>query len=142
MAEAILRAMLTRDGIRKVKASSAGVAAIDGLPASMQAVTVCREHGLDIRRHRSRLLTPTLASKAGLVLTMTGSQWYEVTDVVPREDAFVLGRFGRSDDEGGDVRDPFGSSVERYRETFSEIRGEIERAYADILTHVGADTSQ
>ena len=133
MAEAIFRDMLQQHGINVVRTGSAGIAAFDGMPASTQAITVCRQNGLDISRHRSRLLTPDLAEHVDIILTMTGSQWYEVTEFVPEEKAFLLSGFGRKNNTGRDIRDPFGGTVDTYTRSFQEIHTEIERAFLHIL---------
>jgi protein-tyrosine phosphatase len=76
MAEALLDAQFAARGV-DARVHSAGTVPWSGPPAAA-AVTVLRERGLDITRHRSRRLTDSLVAAADLVLTMTRSHVWGV----------------------------------------------------------------
>ncbi|MHB8896523.1 MAG: arsenate reductase/protein-tyrosine-phosphatase family protein [Candidatus Geothermincolia bacterium] len=73
MAEGIARDELEREypgSTSLIRFSSAGVAAIDGEPATREAVRAMRERGIDISRHRARRVTTSMVESSGLVLVM------------------------------------------------------------------------
>ncbi|SEM80162.1 low molecular weight protein arginine phosphatase [Lihuaxuella thermophila] len=69
MAEAILR-KIAQDEELEIEVRSAGVSAMNGSPASKQALQVLGEKGIR-HSHRSRLIEPELVDWADLILTMT-----------------------------------------------------------------------
>jgi protein-tyrosine-phosphatase len=107
IAEAIARDVIGRSGTA-VEVESAGIAAIDGNPASDRARTVAAEHGLDISAHRARRLTADLAASADLVIAMTAEQ-ATVAERLGARDVVMI----------GPIPDPFGRDLAAYRETFS-----------------------
>ncbi len=73
MAEAIFRARLEEGYphlVGEVEVISAGIAAMDGSPASSHAVQVMDLWGIDLERHRARPFTLSLAREADLVVAM------------------------------------------------------------------------
>ncbi len=133
MAEAIFNRIVRERGLKGIRASSAGTSAVPGMSATMQAVTVAQKHGLDIRRHRSRPLTPEIVDEADLILTMTGCHWYDATELADREKVSKLTSVGGGGDDGDDILDPFGGSLEVYEEVYRELESEITRAFPDII---------
>ena len=59
------------DNKMAVKAYSAGVAAIDGLSASQEALDILRSEGVDLSGHCSQRVTNELIEKADYIFTMT-----------------------------------------------------------------------
>ena len=70
MAVGILRKLLEERGIDHIQVDSAGIASYSGSPASLFAVDTCRNFGIDISQHSSRLLTREMALEADLILVM------------------------------------------------------------------------
>lgn len=103
---------------------SAGLAAVDGLPASQTAIEVMNEIGIDLKPHRSREFTPELIDAATIILAMTGSQVLETKKRFPkaRDRVHLLGSFSR-DSERKDISDPLGADIEVYRRTRDDIAG-------------------
>jgi protein-tyrosine phosphatase len=95
MAEALLDAQFVARGV-DARVHSAGTVPWSGPPADA-AVTVLRERGLDIGRHRSRRLTDALVRDADLVLAMTRSHVWGVLAHDPDAAArtFLLGELAR-----------------------------------------------
>jgi protein-tyrosine phosphatase len=152
MAEAILKHLAAASGIAGLEVRSAGTATIDGVPASGHAVSVMRERGLDITRHRSTRLTSELVQWADIILTMTREQALFIRDTFGaganvftlREYADGLGADGlvaggdtaggsalvedAARDAAGDIEDPWGRAAGAYREVAGQIEEALKRA--------------
>jgi protein-tyrosine-phosphatase len=128
MAEYLLRERLGTDTEWQV--SSAGVCAVDGLPASTAAVDAMRESGIDMDAHRSRPLSRELADSADVIVVMTTPHGEHVRLLAPgsAEKVVPLGLF--DPDADGDVEDPIGLSPQVYR----DVRSRIERAMPNLLS--------
>ena len=110
--------------------ASAGISAVPGMPASAPAVTVMAELGIDIRRHRSQMLTRGLIEAATLVVVMTGFHKLAIDSQFPGNGMKVrLLKSFSPNGGGGDVPDPIGLSEEVYRRT----RQEIDDALLDLI---------
>ena len=68
MAEALINLRAAERNLR-IAASSAGFL-FDGEPAAADTVAAMEELGVDLRRHRSRMVTPAMVDAADLVITM------------------------------------------------------------------------
>jgi protein-tyrosine-phosphatase len=131
MAEAIAREALGRSG-PAVVVESAGIAAIDGIPASEGARAVAADHGLDLSAHRARRLTAALAASADLVVAMTAGQATAAERLGAPRVVMI-----------GPIPDPFGSGLDAYRETFSLLAelvpGVLGLARPDATSHAASD---
>ncbi len=110
-------------------AESAGVAAWSGGSASPEAVEVMGEIGVDISKHRTRVLARPLVDEAKFILAMTEGHQREVAHRFPEAAAktFLVKSFGVQ--AARDVVDPFGLSADAYRHT----RDELVQALGDFL---------
>ena len=93
VAEGLLRrALHRRFGERAPTVSSAGTIAMDGNAISDGSVLAAGERGVDIARHRARLLTAPLISGADLCLCMAAEHRDEIAELVPEaaDRAFTL----------------------------------------------------
>lgn len=121
------------DLVRKgIVVTSAGVGAFPGLPASDLAIQALDELGLDLTRHRSRVLEPALVARAGRTFCMSPSHLVAV-------DAMLDAVGGPLDDsahppellvQGEGISDPFGCDLPTYR----EIRDRIAECLPDVPT--------
>jgi len=104
-------------------AASAGVIAGYGGTASLHAVTVLDELGVDLTSHRSQPVTQELVCEASLIVVMTGGHSAQMDamfgDFV-RDKVFLIREF-HPRYRGGDVADPIGLSADTYRKTRDEI---------------------
>lgn len=127
MAEYLFSSMVGADA--KWQASSAGISAATGLPASVEAVHVMDEKGVDIRPHRSRMVTENMLVQAAQIIVMTSAHASLITRLFPQVSGrvFPLKSFCTARDNV-DIMDPIGSSVNVYRQT----RDEIENALLDL----------
>ncbi|MBN1558230.1 MAG: low molecular weight protein arginine phosphatase [Lentisphaerae bacterium] len=114
LAEYLLRARL--DPSSGWMAASAGLAAIEGLGASDEAVNVAAERGVDLHGHASRPVREKDIASAALVVVMTASHAQQLGELFPQavdEKVFRLRAFAPGGD--GDIDDPMGLSLEAYR---------------------------
>ncbi len=150
MAAGLFAKILQEKGVTGVEITSAGLAAVDGAPASAEAIEAMRRAGVDLTGHRARRLTREMALAADLVLTMTRRQKEAVLALAPEagEKIFTLtelagriaagtagGREGDPKTQGaegmetteenrqvqGDIPDPFGGDLETYIATARQI---------------------
>lgn len=125
LAEALLRRELQRLGLQQsYTIASAGVGALEGLPAAPLARQVAAEHGLDLEPHRSRRLTPKMAQGADRLVALD--------EFV--EDA-ILRLAGDLPMEAWPVADPYGGPEEGYRRAFSDL----EKRVAEYVAHLAAE---
>lgn len=136
MAEAILKDLILDEydehrRIIPIEVISAGTHAVNGIPASSHAVEVASRHGNSLRFHRSRLLTPHVASAADLILTMEAAHSEFIRQLVPGiKTVFELKRYLNNetiDQYSSDIVDPMGRGLDFYSMVYNEIEHEIKR---------------
>ena len=110
-------------------ASSAGVAAFPGDPASAESILVLKEDwDIDLSAHRSRTLSPYLLEASDLIFTMTARHRNAILSHFPDlfYKVFVLQDFVRTANTASsadsDIIDPFGGNLRVYRVCANEIR--------------------
>jgi len=131
MAEYLLRHHLgARAGWR---ISSAGLFTANGMAASMPAIEVLREQGIDLTPHRSRVVTKDIIDAATLIVVMTASHATELKRRFPEiHDRIYLLKSFDPGCGGGDIPDPLGGTIALYR----TIRDEIESALLDLILYL------
>ena len=137
MAEAIARRVAAERGLTDVEVSSAGTGAWDGSGASEGALLVSLERGLDLNAHRSRVLTQDLIAAADLVLVMGPSHLQQVEEMGGAGKTHLLTGYGSSGAAQRGIADPFGGTLENYRETFEELEREVRLAFDRIVADRG-----
>lgn len=126
MAAAIAQAEIERRGWKHVSIRSAGTATTSGHPASAQTQTVLAEKGIELADHSTTPLTPELVQTADLILVMSPSHMFVVSEMGGEEKAALITDFIEGDENGGAVEDPFGSDEEAYRRTYEQLARAIE----------------
>ncbi len=136
MAEMLCRDMLARRlncpieelEDRGVLVASAGIAAMLGGGASVDAVRSMSEKGLDLSGHETQPLTEPLARHADAIYTMTRyhreaivAQWPSAAE---RTQLLAF--------DGADIADPIGGSVERYRQCAAKIQDELKMRLTEL----------
>src|SRR5690625_2218399 len=124
MAEALLQNKSTRFRVK-----SAGIFANPQDLANPKTLTVLKEKGISFQ-HQSQPVTVELLQWANLVLTMTSShkdqlllQYEQYGEKIHTLKQYVS-QFGHLNEKNGsdiDVPDPFGGSIENYRQTCEEL---------------------
>ncbi len=117
MAEGLARKMFGES----VQVGSAGMAAYGGESANAHALEVLKEQNIDLSRHFSRRISAELMADADWIIPMTKAQEEALKRLFPKyaEKTRYLGDWG---DQQRDVLDPWGSSLNIYRQTAQEIR--------------------
>lgn len=118
-AEAVLRRELDGSGIGVESAGFFG----PGRPSPSEAQLEARRRGIDLSLHRSQLLTPDLAAKAGLVITMDAAQARAVRELYGKrpEEIALLGDFDPDPVEKRRIRDPIEQSADVYASVYARI---------------------
>ncbi|MED4164686.1 low molecular weight protein arginine phosphatase [Halalkalibacterium halodurans] len=124
MAEALFR----QKSKGSVEVKSAGLFAFSGGKASEGTTAVLKERGISFE-HTSTPLTKELVQWADLVLTMTENHKQQVIaldDEANGEKVFTLKEFALGDSGSLDIIDPFGGSLEEYRQMAHEVEMCVE----------------
>ncbi|CDZ23277.1 hypothetical protein CCDG5_0133 [[Clostridium] cellulosi] len=122
MAEVLFNKMLKERNITDISASSAGIAAYTGSPASDNAMAAVKELGADLSQHKARLVTRRLIEESDEIYCMSDSHAKA-----------LIGLFPEAEDKirvlGGGIEDPFGGDINVYR----ACRDQILAALNDII---------
>ena len=124
MAEGLFKKILEEEALdEEMAVSSAGTSAFFSTPAAENAILALEELDIDIRDHKSTMLTDKLVYNADLILTMTKSHKDQILSMIPeaKEEVFTIIEYA-SDGEKGDILDPFGMDIETYRNCRDEIK--------------------
>lgn len=105
---------------------SAGIVAVDGYPASENAVAVMQEWDIDITDHRSKKFQSYMVDRADVIVCMTGMHKKALLEEYPeaKEKIFFLGELSGS---GEEIPDPYMGSLSLYRLTRDVLKDEIMR---------------
>ena len=136
MAEALCKALLARRlGCEPVELIdrgfvilSAGVSAMDGMPAAAHAIEVVRSRGGSLDEHASRKAAPDLVRHADHIIAMTADHLDVLLDRIPE----VAPRARLLDASGDDIDDPVGSDLATYQRTAREIERHLERLLEEL----------
>ena len=116
--------------------------AADGQRVASYSVAISEEHGIDLSKHSSRMLTEEMLREADLVLVMSPEHLEYILSFHPKYygKVYLLMRFGREKEEviSDTIHDPIGGDADVYYECVMSINKEIER----IKTILFLDNSQ
>lgn len=148
MAEGLCRSFLGHFRLqREVEVASAGLSALDGGPASREAVALMGEKGIDLSGHQTAGLTAAKVQWADLILTMEEQHRRRLLERFPEAaaKAFVLKEYvatpadgvaatgtGRKGAGSFDIPDPFGQSTEAYRRCARELASAVADVCIDV----------
>jgi len=110
------------------KIISAGVMAFPGMSASSESIDICRENGVDISGHRSRLLNAEDLEASDCIFVMGKGHYNSVLQISPgsAEKCKLL-------DTNADIPDPIGQGIEMYRQCAKRIEHSLELQMNGIL---------
>ena len=115
--------------LKNIHASSAGIAAWGGAPASPGAAEALATLGIDASGHKATQITRGLLEEQDLILTMTQQHkayiLREFAEVAPQKVATLLEYALHSAD---DIDDPFGKDDAEYLICFRQICAAIDAA--------------
>ncbi len=109
------------------KIRSAGTMGATGWPASTEAVSVCRVHGINISAHASSALTEELIRQSGLIYVMSHDHAEHVLRLSPDSGEKCL---RLADDK--DVPDPIGQDESFYKNCFAMIEQAVARRISEL----------
>ncbi|MBP3447221.1 MAG: ribosomal protein S18-alanine N-acetyltransferase [Clostridia bacterium] len=124
IAEGLFKKILSERGITDISCRSCGLAAYTGDSASPQAVEVCAERGIDLSTHRATIFNEYIFDETDIMVCMTESHKGAVMRVKPTFRVIVP--------EGG-VPDPYGGTVEIYRDCADKLEAFLEK-FIDSIT--------
>lgn len=126
MAEGLLKQRYPEKNI-----GSAGLREITaGWSADPFSIRVMREHGIDISRHRARLLTNDLLKNVDLVITMEKEQ----SDIVKYSFPNYNGKIIRVGEYGNyDVPDPYSRNFNAFEESFNLISQGLDQIGSRLM---------
>ena len=133
MAEAMLKDMLDKRGVDHIKVASAGIAAMPGASASINAIRVLKDKGVDKSKHGASSLDALTIKDADLILTMTEDHKNAILSVEPSiwDKTHTLKEYADLPDK--DIRDPFGGSEAVYKNSLEEIQEALGRVLPKLL---------
>jgi len=136
MAEIYLRKLVVDENLQEqIEVKSAGTWAIQGVPPAENSIQVCSENGLEALELRSKPVNPTMMNQCNLVLCMTTEHKNDLLAIFPHHNVklFTLKEFCRPEPpEQLSIKDPHGRSMDIHRNTFWEIKAEIDRMWPQI----------
>lgn len=133
MAEVLLKARLAQDEDRRSwQVGSAGVWTTEGRPASGRAVREMARRGIDMRGHRSRLVTRELMAETDLVLAMARSHVEALGAAFPDQSHKVY-LLSETVGQTYDIADPYGGTRQEYADTAAQLERLIADGYERIV---------
>ena len=114
-----------------IAVSSAGTFAINGIHASKNAVKVMTDYNIDLKNHRSKILTRKLLENIDHIFTMTEGHRLQVVSIDMGLEAKTKLLLDFS--IGGDVADPFGGSYTIYKECFEQMKQALDNLFLQII---------
>jgi|GEM_PF-478570 len=129
MAEAFLKILMEGRGLSG-RVSSAGLCAVNGLPASSLAIIAMEEQGIDLSQHRSRQVDLPLIESSDHVVGITTRHVEALLEQFPEQSSRIR-RFSLPD-----IADPYGSSLDSYR----VIRDLLHSWSSTLLDFIGRES--
>lgn len=110
---------------------SAGVMCAGPSPASDYAILAAEQNGCDLSAHTAKQLTEPMLDAADYVFVMTRGHKQLLERMAPqyRDKVFLLNAFAEGNPDAADVPDPYGGSLEAYKQCFAVL----ETSVAQIL---------
>lgn len=125
MLEELLRREFEKLGVTDISVSSAGVGTYDGASASEHAVTVMKELGFDISKHRSRQVTPAIVADTDVFIALS-----------PEHGVTLAFQYGADPEKiltvGAGIPDPYGRNLATYRSCVELLVESLPQLIEDV----------
>jgi protein-tyrosine phosphatase len=109
------------------KVISAGIMNLEGAPASFESVSVCAAKGIDLSKHKSRLLTPEIIETSDLIYGLSREHCRRIENIdhsaVEKCNLLAVGR---------NIPDPIGQSQQVYQKCADLIEEAIKHRISEI----------
>jgi protein-tyrosine-phosphatase len=137
LAAEYLRKILRERKISTIQVSSAGLYTIEGNTAEETAFIVAKENGIDLEKHRSRLLKPEDIQDNDLILVMERMHLEDIITAYPEaeEKVKLLRSFARNGAIKTDIADAYGFPLNTYRQCFKDIKESVEGLFKFLKVH-------
>lgn len=133
MATGLFRKRLEEEGLAAAyEVRSAGVSAVEGSPASFNALRAMEEYGVDLGSHQAHLLTAEDVRGADVVVVMEEYHREAITRRLP-EQAHKVHLLTELAGQSGDVEDVYGLDLDEYREVARELQALLDASWREIL---------
>lgn len=110
-----------------INVKSAGISTISGLPVAENAISVCKEIGVDIKDFRTTFIGDINLYDFDHIFVMANSHKIQMLSLgIDKEKVSVL-----AEDRGG-ISDPYGGDLTTYRKCRDEIYSEIENSIKEL----------
>jgi len=140
IAEGILKRKLDIDALRgKVEINSAGTLRLPTSVASLKAVEVAADHGVNIENHLSRPVSKTIVDHANMIFCLAENHYDYFRKKYPadKDKIHLLKGFDNSGNFTGlSIDDPIGQNEEFYRRIYTEINEEIDRILPLLMKNI------
>ncbi len=138
MAAALFKALAAREipGGADWQVDSAGTWGLERQKPSENSVSAMARRGLDITRHRSKIVSAELLERFDLILVMEPGHKEALRIEFPR----LVGRVFLLSELSGPpqaIADPYGANEERYEKTALEIEGYLRAGLPKIIEKIG-----
>jgi len=120
-----------KDSHESWRIGSAGLYAEPGYPAAQNTLKVLQKRGVELRDHRSQMVTPELIAEFQVILTMEKGQKEALRAAYPQYARKIL-LFAEIVGENKDIIDPIGRSLLEYEDTAREMISILSRGFDRI----------
>jgi protein-tyrosine phosphatase len=114
------------------RVASAGIWALDGQPASANAIAVMAERGIDITDHVAHTLAAEDVATADVILGMSQEHIELIQNTWPQY-RWKAYRLSEMSGKRKDVQDPYGQPLKAYRACVDVISSYLEKGLCRIL---------
>lgn len=133
MASGLFRKRLEEEGLADAyEVRSAGVSAVEGSPASFNALRAMEEYGVDLGSHQAHLLTAEDVRRADVVVVMETYHREAIVGRLP-EEGHKVHLLSELAGESGDVEDVYGLDLDAYRDVARELKALLDASWREIL---------
>jgi L-threonylcarbamoyladenylate synthase len=110
------------------KVASAGVSAINGIGASLEAIRFCETRNADITGHKSRRITAEMIKEADYIFAMSAGHKNDIIQLCPDAEkrCMLLS-------DSGDIKDPIGGDFEAYKICGGTIEKTVNKRISELL---------
>lgn len=126
MAQGICEKIADDKGL-PIKCESAGLSTVSGYPVSENAVTVCKELGIDISRYRTKNVRELDLSEYDSIITMSPRHKHAL--IALGANPYKIWLLGA---ENGGISDPYGGDENTYRACRDEIYDSINDSIKEL----------
>lgn len=124
-----------KEDLTQWQVSSAGTWAVDDIPPDEKLISTMEEFGIDIRDHRSQMLTKSIINRQDLILVMEKNHLEALRFEFPEQNtkmyllSQMIGQFY-------DIPDPFSRERKFYHRVATQIDEILTKGYSKIIAHL------